>query len=355
MLGALRLSQCLCLLFAASLLPLAALGCKSDSPPTPPAATATGQATRSVKTGRPVLTLETDYLDVGSIDRGSAIERSVVLCNKGDAELIVRNVTSSCQCIAASVDGKNLPPGGKALLTIRVEPSNQTGRAVDKVGILSNDTAGPRILTVSYNVSPDIIVTPSKVYLGIVKPGQLVHKTVRVSPHKDSTCKVLYAMSNLDGLVGRVTKPEAAKDAPAAMEVEFKAPSKPGTYRGSLAITTVGPESITLTLPVVACVSDSVTITPAAVDFGAIQKGQPAEEVLEVKCRSGTRLQAATTRTDTATVTIGSGDASHPIPVRLAIKPDAPLGPFAAEIRIEFAGADQFELVVPFAGEMLAR
>lgn len=199
------------------------------------------------------------------------------------------------------------------------------------------------------------IGTPAKLYLGIVKHGQTAKKPVQVVANKESAFKVVYAVSDVDGLVGQVVEPDASKGAPGALEVEFRAPSKPGTYRGTLSITTVPAGSSTLSLPVVVCVSDGVAVFPEAVAFGSIPKGQAVEKTIEVKCSSGSQLKAVTAKPDALAVSIGSPDGSGAIPITLAVKKETQPGPFAGELQLEFTGQEKANLVVPFAGEVLPK
>ena len=143
-------------------------------------------------------------------------------------------------------------------------------------------------------------------------------------------------------------QPALTKAKPAVLEVVFTAPAAPGTYRERLTITTGHSARPRVSLPVVLCVSDAVTITPDRLDFGRVPRGQAVSRTLKITTGPEAKLKSASARPDVLKIDLGALDEKGAIPVRVTTKPDAPYGPLAGEVRLEFTGPQDCTLTVPF-------
>ena len=161
--------------------------------------------------------------------------------------------------------------------------------------------------------------------------------------------KVLYAISTREALLGRVLQPALTQAKPAVLEVVFTAPAAPGTHRERLDITTGHSARPRVSLPVVLCVSDSVTITPDRLDFGRVPRGTSVTRTLKITTGPEAKLKSAAARPEVLKIDLGVSDDQGAIPARLTLKKDAPYGPLAGEVRLQFAGLDDYTLTVPFA------
>ncbi|HUT60429.1 MAG TPA: DUF1573 domain-containing protein [Phycisphaerae bacterium] len=270
-------------------------------------------------------------------------------------ELAIRNTVSTCDCLEVSLDQTKLQPGQGTHLKLKIHTRTRRGRVIEKIGIRSNDPSGPKTLTVGFEVQEDLAAVPDRLYMGFAKPGQAVRKYVRIVAHADVQTKVLYAISSTNGLVGRVIETAVSKGRPAKLEVEFTAPSQPGTYRGSLTITTAHAGKPNIHLPVVLCVTRAVTVTPDRLDFGRFAHGNTPSTTIMVKTAPGTKLQAVTTKSKLVDVELGPADTEGAVPVKVSARKDTPPGPFSGELQLRLAGQEEAALPVPFEGQVVCR
>jgi len=274
----------------------------------------------------------------------------VTVRNAGGSELVIEGARSACECFKAAFDRKRIAPGQSAAMTVNIRTLKRRGETEDKVAAISNDPAGPKLLTVRFEVADELAVVPSRLHLGVARPGETVRRRVKLVANVQADTKALYAISTSEALLGRVLEPTHTKARPAVLEVVFTAPAKPGTHRERLTITTGYSARPRVSLPVVLCVSDSVTITPGRLDFGRLTRGQAVSRTLKIEPGATTKLKSATARPEVLKIDLGLSDDQGAIPARLTLKKDAPYGPLAGELRLQFIGLQDYTLTVPFTG-----
>ena len=199
-----------------------------------------------------------------------------------------------------------------------------------------------------FEVADELAAVPSRLHLGLARPGQTVRRRVKLVANVQADTKALYAISTSEALLGRVLEPTLTKARPAVLEVVFTAPAKPGTHRERLTITTGHSPRPRVSLPVVLCVSDSVTITPDRLDFGRLTRGQTVSRTLKIDTGPTTKLKSAAARPEVLKIDLGLPDDQRAIPARLTLKKDAPYGPLAGEVRLEFTSPEDYTFAVPF-------
>ena len=201
-----------------------------------------------------------------------------------------------------------------------------------------------------FEVADELAAVPSRLHLGLARPGQIVRRRVKLVARVQADTKALYAISTSEALLGRVLEPTLTKARPAVVEVVFTAPAKPGTHRGRLTVTTGYSPRPRVSLPVTLCVSDSATITPDRLDFGRATRGQTVSRTLKIDTGAVTKLRSAAARPEVLKIDLGLSDGHGATAARLTLKKGAPYGPLAGELRLEFTGPQDYMLTVPFTG-----
>lgn len=102
-----------------------------------------------VKDG-PKLTLNENQHDFGFVQEGQKLTHVFKYKNTGTKVLEISNVTTSCGCTAAIVDGKSLKPGEEGNLKIEFDTSNRFGRVSRNITIISNDPSAERKVITIY-------------------------------------------------------------------------------------------------------------------------------------------------------------------------------------------------------------
>src|SRR5213078_1183881 len=105
------------------------------------------------------------------------------LPNRGEGVLLIDHVKSSCGCTVAVVSAHEIPIAADGRVTVAVDTARMAGRVNKIVTVYTNDPDNPVVgLTMTGEVSADLLVTPSPLYLGRVRRGDRTRHEVLVAP-----------------------------------------------------------------------------------------------------------------------------------------------------------------------------
>ena len=104
-----------------------------------------GQETEAAaaNTDGPVLTLATDVIDYGMIERNSEPLRTLSLTNTGNEPLIIKSARGNCGCTVPKWPKEPILPGETKQLEVRYA-TNRVGKFSKKVTLTTNETATPK-------------------------------------------------------------------------------------------------------------------------------------------------------------------------------------------------------------------
>ncbi|UCG47358.1 MAG: DUF1573 domain-containing protein [Phycisphaerales bacterium] len=161
-------------------------------------------AWNSLKTGKPRICVQQPVVDLGVID--STIydtKAGFEIFNKGKAPLILERIKASCSCLQPQLNRSNLPPGGKATLTVNVSPPLTPGKWRDSILIYSNDPHNEvTALTVKAFIEPRCSVVPDSIFINRLHRGlsEEVELTISGVPG-NSSFRVLDISANTDAVM----------------------------------------------------------------------------------------------------------------------------------------------------------
>lgn len=99
--------------------------------------------------GNPVIYITETQYDFGKVNEGDKVNHTFTFVNKGSANLIIKDIKTSCGCTAALLSQDNLAPGQEGTLKIELDTKNRSGKMSRTVTINSNDPNDPaKILTI---------------------------------------------------------------------------------------------------------------------------------------------------------------------------------------------------------------
>lgn len=77
--------------------------------------------------------------DFGEIPEGKTVEYIFKITNKGKRELIIRNVTTSCDCTAGKPVSNTIQPGGNTEMKVTFDSNGKVGMQNKIITVISND------------------------------------------------------------------------------------------------------------------------------------------------------------------------------------------------------------------------
>ncbi len=98
--------------------------------------------TRTVGGSGPMISLDKEVHDYGTIDQGANGTCEFKVTNTGDQPLIITNCQGSCGCTVPKCDTAPVPPGATTIITVKYD-TNRVGPINKSVTITSNATNAP--------------------------------------------------------------------------------------------------------------------------------------------------------------------------------------------------------------------
>ena len=108
----------------------------------------------SIKIQNPALTIveiPISEIDLGSFPENETKKVDFTIKNIGNYPLMLKGITSSCECISAEGNQQQAPPKGELKLTIQYKP-DQKGDFLRTVSVFINSVNSPIVLTITGNV-----------------------------------------------------------------------------------------------------------------------------------------------------------------------------------------------------------
>jgi hypothetical protein len=98
--------------------------------------------------------VQVDHFDFGKVVAGQIVKHDYEIQNTGNADLIIKNVSASCGCTAATPEKTTLKPGEKGNVRIDLDTSKREGNLTRTVTLFSNDPSEPnRTITLLVNIT----------------------------------------------------------------------------------------------------------------------------------------------------------------------------------------------------------
>jgi len=108
----------------------------------------------------PRISFTKDTHDFGRVIQGKTVEYIFTLENKGQADLIIKEVTTSCGCTAALVSNDVIKPGEKGEIRVSYDSQGRAGEVSRTITIISNDPVEPsKELTITAAVDSSMHTT----------------------------------------------------------------------------------------------------------------------------------------------------------------------------------------------------
>lgn len=118
----------------------------------------------------PMITIDTESIDYGTIAQGAEPNRQFVVTNTGDAPLIMSGCQGSCGCTVPKCDTAPIAPGASSTVNIHYD-TNRVGAFTKTVTVNSNATnAASKVVTIHGTVEAVGGVAPANVPMKEVAP-----------------------------------------------------------------------------------------------------------------------------------------------------------------------------------------
>ena len=133
----------------------------------------------------PLLSVDAEAHDFGTIPGTETVDHIFTVTNKGAQPLDITRVQTSCGCTAAMLDNQFLKPGETTRLKVTFDPRGRRGKQSRTVYLHSNDPKTPKKqLKISATITPAPAKAP-----GAPKPGASPAPTPATTPSAPTKSK----------------------------------------------------------------------------------------------------------------------------------------------------------------------
>jgi len=233
----------------------------------------------------PRLAIDQPVFDFGTVERGTRVDHTFGLVNRGDAELRIEHVKSSCGCTVAVLSDRVVPPGGEARVAVDLDTGRLAGRTTKTITVYTNDPAAAVVgLSLAGQVTADLVVTPTPLYLGRIHRGEPVRREVLVTPGREGAAFTVERVEPTHPAVRARLEPRT--DGPGQrVVVELDRDVPLGRFNETLTLRTTSPHEPVLRIPVLGSVEGDVVVLPPQVTFGVMHGAAGAERELWIRNR----------------------------------------------------------------------
>lgn len=132
--------------------------------------------------------VETEFFDMGTIANDRIAKGSLVVSNAGKVPLHISSVNTSCGCTKGKMAQMTIPPGGKSVLNITVDPNRVPGfYSLKTLTIFSDDPKSNRVtIKVQARVEPEFRIEPEALDFGVVTKGEGAEREIHITQIQDS-------------------------------------------------------------------------------------------------------------------------------------------------------------------------
>ena len=298
---------------------------------------------------RPRLAVDEADFDFGTVERGATVAHTFRLPNRGTANLHIDHVKSSCGCTAAVLSERVIPPSAEGRVAVTLDTARLAGRTTKTVTVYTDDPDAPVVaLSLIGQVTADLVVTPSPLYLGRIRRGEAVRREVLITPGRSDVTYTVARVERSNPAVRAALAPRS--DGPGQrllVELEHDIPL--GRFNETLTLHTTSPREPVLTLPVFGSVEGDVVVLPPQVTFGVTHGGGTVERELWVRNRGvrPVRVTRVLVPEDVASYTLAAVQEGLEYRVTVRLREGLPPGKIEGAIEIFTDHPDERHLVVP--------
>ena len=293
------------------------------------------------KNAAPNIVFDKIVYDFGEMPRGSSLEYSFAVSNKGNVPLKIFQVMGACDCTVSAPGKKVLQP--EEVTSIHVKANfREKGRINRSFVVISNDPytkAYP--LTITGNVVDALEVTPTNIFLRRIGVKDLVHRTIKLKAPKNKPLKI-----------ERITVPDGVKiqEFPGAasnsviLEATVGPNLPPGQFSERIEIelnniyATEGAAAspITIEIPIEGIVEGDLSVFPERFFLGFIPSGEEKSCTVELKNSEEIPIQfsRAQAEGDSVKVIVEPTKPGYTYKITATAQADVPQGQLKDTVRI---------------------
>lgn len=181
---------------------------------------------------QPKIKFKETAFDFGKVKQGVALSHEFVFNNEGEAPLKIRNISTTCGCMAALVSKDTVAPGKEGKISVKFDTRGYGGQVAKQVFVESNDPADPQtMLEVKVDIevppSPKIDIEPYNFDIGLEVEGEDIKARMKVMNRGEMELRLEFSHRNASFFLDGKPAPSPLKVAAGkSLELEIRIPAE---------------------------------------------------------------------------------------------------------------------------------
>jgi hypothetical protein len=235
---------------------------------------------------------------------GELLEFVYSFRNAGDADLVVKDIKTSCNCLSVTKPEAAIKPGDANSITVRYRPPDRALGFLQEIHVFTNDPASPVItLVAAGNLTKTLYVSPQNLDFGEILPGTTVSRRLYVTYSGDiplgSRATVTCDIEGMKTGISPVTQAAVRAERPGAkgrlrtpsdarmITVTYTAPQQPGRIAGRLSVNGPDADTPAVAVPVRMHVVSPVQVIPDCLVLPPTGSTETVTESVRLRSRDG--------------------------------------------------------------------
>jgi hypothetical protein len=312
--------------------------------------------------GRPKAFVDERVISKGRVREGDVVEATFVVQNRGDQNLLIGQVQSTCACTVAELgpEQKTVKPGESVPIKVTFSSKGYPGAQTKTIHVLSNDPDEPQLpLTVTVYVDSVFrLIPPVQLDFRSVRRGETAARGADVVPADENGVLELISVSTGSTSITYTAEP-LTQGTRKGYRINFSVtPEAPvGEINADAHIVgRVGQETADQVLKLRGEVVGDLGVRPIIVY--SPQPTLPGNALKEVRVFSPAKAVFKILSADAGPVVeakVSPSKEPGEFQIILTVRPDAPAGPFGAFLTVRTDQPEQALMRVPIYGNVAPR
>ena len=305
----------------------------------------------------PRIQVDKPVFDFGQVEQGEQVTHAFRFTNRGNRDLRVQSVKTSCGCTAAVIAADTIPPGREGSIRATFDTKRFAGQKAKDIRVHTNDPLSPvTTLRLRGEITTEVQVQPAQVYLGRLPRGVPTSRTVSVLYDQDKTFEITHISNDHPAIRVQAEDTRVEGKKGKALRVSVSTTAQRGPLNDTITITTTSPKKPTISIPVVGSIEGDVVVLPSQVSFGVVRQGVGQTRTVRIKNRSARPLSIGQVHSSLASVVpeLTEVRPGKEFALRLHISGDTEPGKIRGSIEVITDHPEEKQLTIPLFGIVAA-
>ena len=199
----------------------------------------------------PEITVEQPTFDFGQVRQGKKVVHVFTIKNKGNADLAIKKITSSCGCTGVSSSSSVIHPGKSGKITATFDSTKFTGPVHKTIAVATND---PKVSSVTLALKGTVIaelqITPLELDLGAIRGNETKKVVLTVVNNGNKPLDLTAVKTPVAHIVAVADKKQLPPGQSATIAVSITPPRGDRMVSGYVSIPTGNPANPEILVPV---------------------------------------------------------------------------------------------------------